>query len=739
MRSRLPKHSIVLLGAGHTNAHILRMWKMKPVEDAQLICISNYPIATYSGMLPGVLAENYSVERMEIDLVRFCAAVNARLILDPLAGVDLEQRQLHFDGRPPLRFDALSVGVGSAPDMSPLEDETNVVPIKPMQTFLPRLRAAVDQATPGDRPLSVAVVGGGLGGVEISLCLNLRLQDWLGDHPFRISLVTSGDVGAGLGKAASNRLKKEMDRKGVETRTGERVVRVENGQLVFESGQRGAFDVILWATSAVAPPVLQRFELPKDERGFLLVDDTLRVQHDSAPIFAVGDSGTMASNPTPKAGVYAVRQGPVLMDNLRRIVTGRALRRYRPQGRFLKLVNLGDGRAIGEYGPVALCNQLMWKLKDFIDGRFMDKYQDYSPSMMEPEPVDDDQPMRCAGCGGKVGPDVLRRALERSQSEDGDEGSLDASDDVAYLDLPGGSPIAATVDFFTAPLNDPYYTGRIAALNSLSDMYASGVAPQAALAIATLPLGHPRAQEDELVELLAGGMHEFRKAQTRLAGGHTTEAQQTTIGYTILGRVDETRSVYRKSGAQPGDVLIVTKPLGSGVLLAAHMQARCRARWWTKLLEVLLLSNGPAAERLTTQRLPGGGAATALTDITGFGLAGHCMEVLRASGVDAELWLDQLPVFEGAEQLSAAGVESTLAPANRSAEAHVDGDAAARADARYALLFDPQTSGGLLATVPESQAESMLHALASVCPDPRVVGVVTAKSASPTLSVSLAR
>ena len=142
MDKELGRNTIVLLGAGHTNAHVLRMWKMKPIENAQLVCVSNHPIATYSGMMPGVLAGQYSVPEMEIDLVRFCASAGVRLVLGNVTGIDREQRELQFSDRPPLAYDFLSVGVGSRPTTKGVEvkDDSQLVAVKPMQTFLERLQ-----------------------------------------------------------------------------------------------------------------------------------------------------------------------------------------------------------------------------------------------------------------------------------------------------------------------------------------------------------------------------------------------------------------------------------------------------------------------------------------------------------------------------------------------------------------------------------------------------------------------
>jgi len=151
-------------------------------------------------------------------------------------------------------------------------------------------------------------------------------------------------------------------------------VGIEGGRLALDAGLTVEADVILWATGAAAPPLLATLGLPTDARGFLLTAETLQ-STSGAPIFAVGDTGTIAGSRTAKAGVYAVRQGPVLWENIQRMLTGEPLRRYTPQQGFLKLVNTGDGRAIGEWKGLSFEGAWCWWLKDYIDGRFMDKFQ----------------------------------------------------------------------------------------------------------------------------------------------------------------------------------------------------------------------------------------------------------------------------------------------------------------------------------------------------------------------------
>ena len=177
MASNKAKHTVVLLGVGHTNAHVLRMWKMNPISDANLVCVSNFPVATYSGMMPGVLAGQYPTEAMEIDLVRLCRSADARLIVGDVNGLDVEKQELLFDNRPPLHFDQLSIGIGSVPTFEDVEvtSDEKLFAIKPMQTFLERLEARLDEFDKKTE-VRISIVGGGIGSIETAFCLKNKLK-----------------------------------------------------------------------------------------------------------------------------------------------------------------------------------------------------------------------------------------------------------------------------------------------------------------------------------------------------------------------------------------------------------------------------------------------------------------------------------------------------------------------------------------------------------------------------------
>ncbi len=764
MQFDLPRRDVVLWGVGHTNAHVLRMWRQQPLRETRLTCVSNFSEATYSGMLPGVLAGQYPSERMQIDLVRLCAAAGARLVIGQVTGIDLATQRLLFDDRPAIPFDVLSIGIGSQPsfqDVSQIDE--SVIPIKPMQTFVARfeqrLRHLLERSHPkrvgaepsnpkreralpeildsqstgapvladasgylthladasgylADSqnvpiPVRVAVVGAGVGGVEITLCMTARLRAVLGTTPFEITLINATDrMLGGVSPKTEELVRRELTSRGVRLVLGRRVTNVAFGTLTLDNGDELSANLVVWATGAEGPPVLRQLGLATDDRGFLLTRSTLQaIDHDA--IFAVGDSGSLQQGPTPKAGVYAVRQGPVLWDNIGRLLRTEPLREYQPQANFLKLLNLGDGRAVGEYHGWTFSGRWVWKWKDRIDGRFMDMFQNGRPMPTSvPDVLTTARPMRCTGCGGKIGGSVLSRTLRRLDipRHEQVELGLEAPDDAAIIRLPTGSALNATVDFFTAPFDEPFTVGRLAALHAASDCFATGAKPIGALASVTIPVGTPRQQEQLLFELLAGALQELRAMGATLVGGHTIEGPQLTIGFTMLA--EQTDPPRTKGQLRIGDSLVLTKPLGTGVLLAAHGQARCRAAWFQSLVRSMLMSNQSAAKLCDEFNIRG------LTDVTGFGLAGHLLEMLRASNVAAELRLSVIPVLDGVLELLAEGLESTLAPANRDAEADIDATETMLRSPRYATLFDPQTCGGLLMGVPVEHVETVLSRLA---------------------------
>ena len=328
MMERSARQHIVLIGIGHTNAHIVRMWGMDPIPDTDLTCISDNTIAAYSGRLPAVLAGQVPPEAMQIDLVRLCASVGARLITDPVTSIDHDRREVQFADRPSVPFDALSIGVGSVPTITGVSiTGDSLIKIKPMQSFLQRLESKVAKLaaqTSAARSLQVVVVGSGVAGIEILFCLpNFLKQHY--HESFQMQLVTrSKEILPTVGSSMRGKVTAAINRCGYTVRTDSSVVEVDDEAITLTDGTKIQADLVIWATGATPPPCLDQFGLALADRGFIQTHPTLQsTSHKRC--FAVGDTGTIRSQQIPKAGVYAVRQGPILWENLRLILAGKPL------------------------------------------------------------------------------------------------------------------------------------------------------------------------------------------------------------------------------------------------------------------------------------------------------------------------------------------------------------------------------------------------------------------------------
>ena len=254
---------------------------------------------------------------------------------------------------------------------------------------------------------------------------------------------------------------------------------------------------------------------------------------------------------------------------------------------------------------------------------------------------------------------------------------------------------------------------RIATLHALGDIWAMGAAPQAVLATVTLPQLGRGLQEEWLGEVMAGTTRSLEGTGAEVVGGHSSMGAELSIGYSITGLVQG--DPISLAGAQLGQRLVLTRALGSGVLFAAEMQSKARGADIVSLLEILEQPQADAAAILAAA------GASAMTDVTGFGLAGHLRGMLTQSGVGATLTLDTIPLFDGALEMSNAGVRSHLYESNAAVPLIQE-----RFDSRFRLLHDPQTAGGLLASVPAAGADAVVESLRSAgFASSAVIGTIT--------------
>jgi selenide,water dikinase len=595
------------------------------------------------------------------------------------------------------------------------------IPVKPISRFWSawtQQQAALMQA---DMAQDIAVVGGGAGSVELILAMAYALRNAPVRHRFH--LVSRGEhLLPGYPQIMLGWLRHRFEHYAINLHVSADVVAVNSDQLLLRDGRVLAASTVFWCTQARTAPWLADAQLDLTAQGFVRVTPSLQ-SLDWPNVFAAGDCAWIDATPTPRAGVYAVRQAPVLADNLRRACRGtltpEGLRHYHPQRHFLSLLATGSKDAVGARGSLPLAGAWVWRWKDRIDRRFMTMLKAL-PVQPPPHHADnytlEPPEARCGGCGGKVGRDVLQQALAKLVIGEQDSKAQDSkaqgclfqeADDAAVIrwsDAPTADLLVQSVDALKPLLDDPFLTGRISTLHALSDLYAMHATPHSAQVTVQVPSIAAPLQVRDLQQLMAGVQLELQRAGAQLVGGHTLEGESLQLGLTVNGRA-RPEHVLRKRGVRVAQALVLTKPLGSGALFAAHMRGFARCEWIDSALQVLLQSNQAAAQMCYQQ------GATALTDVTGFGLLGHLLEMLEGESFGARLYLAELPMLSGALACIQAGYTSTLMPANRRARDQtrlVNVDAS---DARYQLLFDPQTHGGLLAALPEAHVTQLLKDL----------------------------
>jgi selenide, water dikinase len=367
----MPMPMVVLAGGGHTHVGVLRQLARAPLRSATIALVNPDPVFTYSGMVPGVVAGHYPPEACQVDLARLCAKAGVTLIQGRVVGLDAAARTLQVDPQGPLTFDALSLDIGASPDMSGVPGaQEHAVSVRPLAGLIQHWSGWMRRRLQGSRGSAhVVVAGGGVAGVEIALAMRHALGQQDRSRHDSVTVVTDGFVAlhpAGVRR----RLERALRRAGIGLADERTVVQVAADGITCDTGERWPADLVIWATAAAAPAWLRTSQLTLDRGGFVLVDSHLQsVSHPS--IFAAGDVAALVERPLPKAGIFAVRQGPVLDGNLRRHVAGRPLLRYEPQRRWLSLISLGERRAIGSYGAWSWEGALSWRLKDWIDRRWV--------------------------------------------------------------------------------------------------------------------------------------------------------------------------------------------------------------------------------------------------------------------------------------------------------------------------------------------------------------------------------
>ncbi|MDZ8086716.1 MAG: FAD-dependent oxidoreductase [Nostoc sp. DedQUE12b] len=383
--------NLVLIGGGHSHAIVIKMFGIKPLTGVRLILITTASETAYSGMLPGHIAGFYSHNECHIDLQPLANFAQVQLYIDTVVALDLKNNKVLCDNGLAVDFDVLSIDIGSTPAILSVSGAAEyAIAAKPVSQLLEHWYELIETVGKNPQePIRIAIVGGGAGGVELALSMQSRLHRILDDRQsiqnIEIHLFQRGqELMPNYHQSVRHQLQQILTDQGIKLHLGESVCKIapkahneakEVFEIKCESGLTVECNKIFWVTQASAPEWLKNAGLGTDEQGFILVEDTLQSQT-HPQVFASGDIATMVNHPRPKAGVFAVRQGKPLFENLQRILLDKSLKPYKPQKQYLSLIGTGDKRAIATRGTFTLPpHKLLWHYKDWIDRRFMERFR----------------------------------------------------------------------------------------------------------------------------------------------------------------------------------------------------------------------------------------------------------------------------------------------------------------------------------------------------------------------------
>ena len=691
----LASEALVLVGGGHSHALLLRLWSMRPKlrPDRPITLVSSHGSALYSGMVPALIAGVTKREKASINLRWLAQQAGVAFIQATVECIE-PQGGLQLQNRPNLNFGFLSLNLGA---ITRRQDYRNAIAIKPLE---PALHAISAQDELADKPYAdpFHCVGAGLAAIEIILALRQR---W----PRRPLVLHTG------GRPLLPSMLHELSR----------------AQIQLSDAPAPDATNTLLCTGSTAPKWLAESGLLCDANGRVLTHPTLQILN-HPQILASGDCAVIQGMERPPSGVWAVRAAQPLARNLKRISCGQSPRPWHPQRRALQLLGLSCGNrqeAWLLWGSIYLGpHPWLWRWKQQLDQRFMGRFR--PKAAMRPDPkrhVDDT--MACRGCAAKLPADPLQRALTSCQS---DELASKPEDAHALGTNKQGGQVLTSVDGFPALISDPWLNGRLTTLHACSDLWACGARVTTAQAIVTVPAVDSEVQVTLLSQTMAGVRSALNEQGASLIGGHTLESRQAStspaaidlqVSLSVTGDTPTGHKAWNKGGIQAGDQLLLSRPIGTGVLFAASMQGSSSVQVLDQALVQMQTSQHSILEQLLNLQEQNPGCIHACTDITGFGLLGHLNEMVAASNpVTIELRIDQIPVLPGTMELLQAGFTSTLAPANRRSLETLGNQV--RAITTYGnqynkldpaletLLIDPQTCGPLLISVAPAIAQTLL-------------------------------
>ena len=688
---KAPKFKVlVLIGAGHANIQVLKKLTMKNYEGLQIITINNGYTSLYSGMTPGLIENYYVLDDASIDLAKLCKNAGSVFINDEVIKLDEKKNIIYLKNHPPIKYNLLSLNIGCQSKINNLEisKEAEIIKVKPISNLVNKINS-IEKLILKEKVISCSIIGGGIGGIEIAFALQSRYQNSIKLNLF----ADQNNIEKNINSRTYKKLIALLSYKKINF-VKSRIKHIKENYVEDEEGKKFPTRISIISTGAMSLPWIIDSGLSLDESGFINVNSFLQSESHKN-IFATGDIASLNYQIRAKSGVMAVRQGEKLKENLFRFLLNKDLIHFKPQSIWLCLIGTGGKNALLNWGQFSIHGKLIWQLKEFIDRKFVKKFSFENPMNNFKDiiklPLSDkiinqiNLKMRCEGCGSKLSKDDLSDYLHKTNS-------LNAKvlSDAATIHIPSNK-FTQSIDHikYFAEMN-PYNFGRIAYLHSQNDILSAGSEVNSFSVSLGLPYNENEAQKYFLEYFMQGINSESEIDKSIFASGHTYTSEEPGITINMNGiKILDTF----KNQAVEGDLIYLTKPLGIGFLMAAfnHNSINLTARVYEKIINNMLISNKSAFAIAKKYN------AKPLTDISGFGLGSHLIDICKSSNLSASLKLNREIVIDGCLEDLKLYKSSAYEDNRNNAISEIEIlDDNKEIHSISKILFDPQTSGPLL-------------------------------------------
>ena len=697
---------LILIGGGHANVQVLKKLCMNSIKGLNTILISEYFEATYSGMTPGFIHEEFSRKEISIDLQRLCFNAGATFIKDKVIKLDTNNKELQLQNSPPINYDLLSINTGSISNTKKIniENSSKCFFVKPINSLVKNL-SQIDKIVK-NKHIKIFIIGGGIASYELAFSLKRRYES-----PIEITILGRKILNEkNLNNKTKNYLKKISENLNIKEHLGE-VISISEKYLTLNNGDKIDCDLSLVSTGASIESWLLESNLSKDDKGFIRVNNNL-LSINEKNIFVTGDACSIENKPKPKSGVMAVRQGEILKENIFLKLIGKSLIKFKPQKNWLYLIGTYKNYALLNYFFLSFHSRWCWGLKVWIDRNFINNFRFTTNLIMSKKSFKlqnfKNTKMYCQGCGSKVSKNTLVNYIKKTSN------NIYLKD--ASIISNKSLQILQTIDHIKlfSSLN-PFDFGKISYLHSQNDILAAGGEVKSLSVSLSVPFSENFVEKFFLEYFMEGIKFEADKNDCVISSGHSYQSQEPGITLTLNGEI---KSNFSKNSAKIGDLIYLSKPLGTGYLLAGYFSntEMLSGDDFEKILDNLKKENFYFVDSARNS-----GSQT-MTDISGFGLSSHLLDICLSSNLSCELVLSPEILINSNIDLLRIFQSTGFKNNHKSTREYI------KISEKHPLkniLFDPQTNGPMLITINKQNQKKFENYFSNKSDQPILIGRFT--------------